>query len=106
MGPGLADGRGEFLADGNEWRTPPLWGLGLTKTVNPSAGFLHDGRAETVEHAILGTTAKPVPLLTNTACCQSTSAKLCCASLTLSETGIPVYMKATTTLLRLPGWRP
>ena len=53
MGPGLADGRGEFLADGNEWRTPPLWGLGLTKTVNPLAGFLHDGRAETVEHAIL-----------------------------------------------------
>ncbi|POB01158.1 di-heme oxidoreductase family protein [Halopseudomonas oceani] len=53
MGPGLADGRPEFLADGNEWRTPPLWGLGLTKVVNPQAGFLHDGRAETVEHAIL-----------------------------------------------------
>jgi CxxC motif-containing protein (DUF1111 family) len=53
MGPGLADGRPEFLADGNEWRTPPLWGLGLTKVVNPQAGFLHDGRAETIEHAIL-----------------------------------------------------
>lgn len=53
MGPGLADGRGEFLADGNEWRTPPLWGLGLAKTVNPLAGYLHDGRAENVEQAIL-----------------------------------------------------
>lgn len=53
MGPGLADGRPEFLADGTEWRTPPLWGLGMTKVVNPLAGFLHDGRAETVEHAIL-----------------------------------------------------
>lgn len=53
MGSGLADGRGEFLADGNEWRTPPLWGLGLAKTVNPLAGYLHDGRAETVEQAIL-----------------------------------------------------
>lgn len=53
MGPGLADGRPEFLADGNEWRTPALWGLGLTQVVNPQAGFLHDGRAETIEHAIL-----------------------------------------------------
>ncbi|SDS28927.1 CxxC motif-containing protein, DUF1111 family [Halopseudomonas xinjiangensis] len=53
MGPGLADGRGEFLADGNEWRTPPLWGLGLATTVNPAAGYLHDGRAETLEQAIL-----------------------------------------------------
>ena len=53
MGPGLADGRGEFLADGNEWRTPPLWGLGLAQTVLPRAGFLHDGRARTPEEAIL-----------------------------------------------------
>ncbi|MFT6430108.1 MAG: CxxC motif-containing protein (DUF1111 family) [Halopseudomonas sp.] len=53
MGPGLADGRGEFLADGNEWRTSPLWGLGLAQQVNPRAGFLHDGRAETLEQAIL-----------------------------------------------------
>ncbi|UAW99919.1 c-type cytochrome [Halopseudomonas nanhaiensis] len=53
MGAGLADGRGEFLADGNEWRTPPLWGLGLTHTINPLAGYLHDGRAETLEQAIL-----------------------------------------------------
>ena len=53
MGPGLADGRGEFLADGSEWRTSPLWGLGLAQQVNPRAGFLHDGRAETLEQAIL-----------------------------------------------------
>lgn len=53
MGPALADGRNEFLANGNEWRTPPLWGVGLAKTVNPQAGFLHDGRARTLEEAIL-----------------------------------------------------
>ncbi|WP_185268806.1 di-heme oxidoreductase family protein [Halopseudomonas xiamenensis] len=53
MGDGLADGRAEFLADGNEWRTPPLWGLGLTQQINPRAGFLHDGRARTPEEAIL-----------------------------------------------------
>lgn len=50
---GLADGRPDFLATGSEWRTPPLWGLGLVKTVNPDAGFLHDGRARTIEEAIL-----------------------------------------------------
>lgn len=53
MGSGLADGRDEFLADGNEWRTPPLWGIGLAQQINPRAGFLHDGRAETLEQAIL-----------------------------------------------------
>ena len=50
---GLADGRPDFDASGSEWRTPPLWGLGLVKTVNPDAGFLHDGRARTIEEAIL-----------------------------------------------------
>ncbi len=53
MGEGLADGSRDFLASGNEWKTRPLWGLGLTKTVNPGAGFLHDGRAKTLEEAIL-----------------------------------------------------
>ncbi|MBL1270964.1 MAG: c-type cytochrome [Oceanospirillales bacterium] len=53
MGPALADGRDEFLANGNEWRTQPLWGIGLAQTVNPQAGFLHDGRARTLEEAIL-----------------------------------------------------
>ncbi|MGB1007340.1 MAG: di-heme oxidoredictase family protein, partial [Thalassobaculaceae bacterium] len=36
-----------------EWRTPPLWGIGLAQTVNPRAGFLHDGRARTLLEAIL-----------------------------------------------------
>ena len=53
MGPGLADGRKDFDANGNEWKTRQLWGIGLTKRVNPGAGFLHDGRARTLEEAIL-----------------------------------------------------
>lgn len=53
MGPGLADGRPEFEASGSEWRTPPLWGIGLAQEVNPRAGFLHDGRARTLLEAIL-----------------------------------------------------
>ncbi len=53
MGPGLADGQPEGEASGSEWRTPPLWGIGLTKTVNPEATWLHDGRARTLLEAIL-----------------------------------------------------
>jgi CxxC motif-containing protein (DUF1111 family) len=53
MGEGLADGRRDFEANGREWRTAPLWGIGLTQTVLPGAGFLHDGRARTIEEAIL-----------------------------------------------------
>ncbi|CAH0535224.1 hypothetical protein VST7929_02877 [Vibrio stylophorae] len=53
MGEGLADGRRAFDASGQEWRTSPLWGIGRTKLVNPAAGFLHDGRARTIEEAIL-----------------------------------------------------
>jgi len=53
MGPGLADGQVEGDAAGNEWRTPPLWGIGLTKKVNPDATWLHDGRARTLLEAIL-----------------------------------------------------
>ena len=53
MGEGLADGRQDFLANGRQWKTRPLWGIGLTKVVNPRAGFLHDGRAQTLEEAIL-----------------------------------------------------
>ena len=53
MGDELADKRTDFLANGNEWKTPPLWGIGLTKIVNPKAQFLHDGRAKTIEEAIL-----------------------------------------------------
>lgn len=53
MGDGLADGRQDFDADGREWKTRPLWGIGHTQTINPRAGFLHDGRARTLEEAIL-----------------------------------------------------
>ena len=53
MGEGLADHRPEGQADGFEWRTPPLWGIGLTQTVNGHEFMLHDGRARNVEEAIL-----------------------------------------------------
>ncbi len=53
MGERLADNRADFLADGREWRTPPLWGLGLIETVNGHSQLLHDGRARNVLEAIL-----------------------------------------------------
>ena len=53
MGEGLADHRPTYHASGQEWRTAPLWGIGLTQVVNPKATFLHDGRARTLEEAIL-----------------------------------------------------
>ncbi len=53
MGDGLADGRPEGRADGREWRTAPLWGIGLTETVNGHTFFLHDGRARNLTEAIL-----------------------------------------------------
>jgi CxxC motif-containing protein (DUF1111 family) len=69
MGPGLADNLGEGEASGAEWRTTPLWGLGLSACVTggvtnptgmqgdevctPDASYLHDGRARTIEEAIL-----------------------------------------------------
>lgn len=53
MGPGLADGRPEAQANGREWRTAPLWGIGLTKTVSGHTFFLHDGRARNLTEAIL-----------------------------------------------------
>ncbi|OGE23471.1 MAG: hypothetical protein A3J42_03020 [Candidatus Dadabacteria bacterium RIFCSPHIGHO2_12_FULL_53_21] len=53
MGDGLADRRPDFLANGREWRTSPLWGIGLTKTTNGHTNFLHDGRARNLEEAIL-----------------------------------------------------
>jgi CxxC motif-containing protein (DUF1111 family) len=53
MGEGLADRRPDFLANGTEWRTTPLWGIGLTQTVLPYASYLHDGRARTLEESIL-----------------------------------------------------
>jgi CxxC motif-containing protein (DUF1111 family) len=53
MGSGLADGRPDFEATGSEWRTPPLWGLGVVDDVNGQRFLLHDGRATTFEEAIL-----------------------------------------------------
>ncbi len=53
VGDRLTDARPDFLADGLEWRTPPLWGIGLTQVVAPDATFLHDGRARTIAEAIL-----------------------------------------------------
>lgn len=53
MGDELADNRPDFLANGNEWRTQPLWGIGLISVVNGHTFFLHDGRARSIEEAIL-----------------------------------------------------
>ena len=53
MGPGLADGITEFSANGNEWRTPPLWAIGLQQKITGSNRFLHDGRARSISEAIL-----------------------------------------------------
>jgi CxxC motif-containing protein (DUF1111 family) len=61
MGSGLADGRPEGVADGNEWRTAPLWGVGLTEVVSGHSLLLHDGRARNTEEAVLwhGGEARP-----------------------------------------------
>lgn len=53
MGEGLADGQQVGSANGQEWRTPPLWGTGLTEIVNEHTFFLHDGRARNLTEAIL-----------------------------------------------------
>jgi CxxC motif-containing protein (DUF1111 family) len=60
MGPDLADDSGVPASDAadappsaSEWRTPPLWGIGLYKTVNGHTGLLHDGRAASPLEAVL-----------------------------------------------------
>ena len=53
MGENLADGVREFEAAGPEWRTPPLWGLGLSSSIHGRLRLLHDGRARSVEEAVL-----------------------------------------------------
>lgn len=53
MGAALADHRPDFDATGQEWRTPPLWGIGLIETVNGHTRFLHDGRARNLTEAVL-----------------------------------------------------
>lgn len=62
MGDGLADRRPEARATGREWRTPPLWGIGLTQQVSGHSYFLHDGRARSLLEAILwhGGEAEPM----------------------------------------------
>jgi CxxC motif-containing protein (DUF1111 family) len=53
VGDRLTDARRDFTAEGVEWRTAPLWGIGLVQVVLPGATFLHDGRARTLAEAIL-----------------------------------------------------
>ncbi len=53
MGEGLADNRNEFKANGQEWKTRPLWGIGLTNVTSGHTTFLHDGRARNITEAIL-----------------------------------------------------
>jgi CxxC motif-containing protein (DUF1111 family) len=53
MGRGLADNLPEGIASGSEWRTPPLWGIGLTAGVSGGEAYLHDGRARSLSEAIL-----------------------------------------------------
>ena len=53
LGPGLADNMGEASASGSEWRTAPLWSIGLTAGISGGEAYLHDGRARSLEEAIL-----------------------------------------------------
>ncbi|HKR07297.1 MAG TPA: di-heme oxidoredictase family protein [Bacteroidia bacterium] len=53
MGNDLADNRPDFLATGNEWRTSPLWGIGLTNKINGHNNYLHDGRARSLMEAVM-----------------------------------------------------
>ena len=53
MGDELSDKRPVYDAAGNDWRTPPLWGIGLVSKVNNHTFFLHDGRARSLSEAIL-----------------------------------------------------
>ena len=53
MGTDLADNYPQGVATGQEWRTAPLWGVGLLKAINANTRYLHDGRARTIDEAIL-----------------------------------------------------
>lgn len=53
MGPDLADNRPEARATGREWRTPPLWSIGLTEPVSGHSYFLHGGRARSLLETVL-----------------------------------------------------
>jgi CxxC motif-containing protein (DUF1111 family) len=53
LGPGLADGRPDYRAGPRQWRTPPLWGIGLVPRINEHSQYLHDGRARNLQEAVL-----------------------------------------------------
>ncbi|CAN5219261.1 di-heme oxidoredictase family protein [soil metagenome] len=53
MGDLLTDARPDFAAQGVEWRTPALWGLGIASTIRHGVSFLHDGRARSYAEAIM-----------------------------------------------------
>ena len=74
MGDGLTDNRPDGRATGNEWRTPPLWGIGLTETVSGHTYFLHDGRARNLLEAVIwhGGEAAERPAKPWSACPQTT----------------------------------
>lgn len=61
MGSGLADNLGEGIATGAEWRTPPLWGIGLTAGISGGEAYLHDGRARNLQHEQLRP-GRPAPV--------------------------------------------
>jgi len=75
MGPGLADGRPDSLATGSEWRTPPLWGIGLVRTVNRHTRFLHDGRARSIEEAIRWHGGEAAAATQRSASCRNANAR-------------------------------
>jgi CxxC motif-containing protein (DUF1111 family) len=53
MGAGLSDRQADYQATGSQWRTPPLWGIGLVPLINGHTQYLHDGRARNLQEAIL-----------------------------------------------------
>ena len=61
LGEGLSDARPSYLAQGSEWRTPPLWGLGLVPKVNGHLRLLHDGRADGFAQAIIWHNGEAAP---------------------------------------------
>jgi CxxC motif-containing protein (DUF1111 family) len=61
MGPDLADGKRDGEAGAAEWRTPPLWGIGLFATVNGHTRYLHDGRARSLIEAVLWHNGEALP---------------------------------------------
>ena len=80
MGDGLADGRPDGLATGSEWRTAPLWGIGLVSVVNGHTRFLHDGRARSLAEAILWHGGEAHPARERSASCPRASGASCSPS--------------------------